>query len=219
MLESPLQWLGAVLEVPSAQEPCSHLFRAVLCRLSVMGAGCAKRDTPRAAPESPAPVVKLMRASADHDASGTINRQEFEKFVTPIGSWSTAHEKQIFDKADEDKDGELCAAEIEKSFGINENSWPGLADTQWSEEDLQKFISCCDSDGDGVISKRELAEWHKLLDKNNDGAISSEELAHATDIARRSSSKAFSHLATQMEMLSWISQNLARFLESWWRVS
>ena len=54
-------------------------------------------------------MVKLMRASADQDASGTINRREFEKFVTPIGSWSAAHEKQVFDEADEDKDGELSA--------------------------------------------------------------------------------------------------------------
>ena len=150
-----------------------------------MGAGCSKRAAPDAAPESPAPVVKLMRASADQDASGTINRQEFEKFVTPIGSWSAAREKQIFDEADEDKDGELCAAEIEKSFRINENSWPGLADTQWSEEELQQFMSCCDSDGDGVISQSELAEFHRNLDKNNDGAISSDELAHATDIAQQ----------------------------------
>lgn len=185
MLKSRLKLPGAVLEVPSAQEPCSRSFRVILCRLSVMGAGCAKRATPHAAPESPAPVVKLMRASADQDASGTINRREFEKFVTPIGSWSAAHEKQVFDEADEDKDGELSAGEIEKSFQINVRAWPGLADTQWSQEELRKFTSCLDSDGDCVISKSELAEWHKLLDKNNDGAISSEELAHATDIAQQ----------------------------------
>ena len=178
VLKSRLKLPGAVLEVPCAQERCSRSFRVILCRLSVMGAGCAKRATPHAAPESPAPVVKRMRASADQDASGTIKRRKFEKFVTPIGSWSAAHEKQVFDEADEDKDGELSAGEIERA-------WPGLADPQWSQEELRKFTSCFDSDGDGVISKSEWAEWHKLLDTNNDGAVSSEELAHATDIAQQ----------------------------------
>ena len=150
-----------------------------------MGAGCAKRDTPRAMSAPAAPLVNLMRASADKDASGTINRQEFEKFVTPMGNWSADAEGQVFDKADEDKNGELSAAEIEKSFKINMQCWPGLADAQWSQEDLQKFMSCGDSDGDGVLSSSELAKWHKLLDKNGDGAISSEELSQATELAQQ----------------------------------
>jgi len=47
VLKSRLKLPGAVLEVPSAQEPCSRSFRVILCRLSVMGAGCAKRATGR----------------------------------------------------------------------------------------------------------------------------------------------------------------------------
>ena len=130
-------------------------------------------------------VVNLMRAAADKDASGNIDRQEFEQFVTPLGDWSRSDQQRIFDAADEDKSGDLSAAEIEKSFGISK-AWPGLADTQWSEQDLQKFMSCGDSDGDGVMSKEELAELHKRLDKNRDGAISSEELSQATELARQS---------------------------------
>lgn len=144
-----------------------------------MVAASEKHDT------SPAPVVKLVLAAADKDGSGTISSQEFEKFVTPTGNWSDAEQEKLFDNADQNKDGELSAAEIEASFEINTHSWPGLADTQWSEEEQQKFTSCFDSDGDGVVSKSEVAEWHKRLDQNGDGVVSSEELSKITDIAQQ----------------------------------
>ena len=151
-----------------------------------MGAGCSKR--------APEPIAKAMFAAADKDGSGSIDLNEFRKHITPCGNWPEVEQDRVFAKADLDGDGKLSAEEIAKRFKINTDTWPGLADSMWNSADMQKFMSCFDSDGDGVISPEEWAKWRRLLDKDSDGRVSSEELAKAPLVAQQ---RGFAHQLMQ----------------------
>lgn len=142
-----------------------------------MGGFCSHRRQIGAQPAGP--VGMLMKTMGDKDASGSVDREEFKKYVSPSGSWTDAD--AVFSKADIDGNGQLSASEMEKAFRINTSAWPGLQDMiqsgKWSEDEMQLFLSVADANNDGVLSPSECFDLHRRLDGNGDGQVSADELS------------------------------------------
>ncbi|EDO46541.1 predicted protein [Nematostella vectensis] len=98
-------------------------------------------------------MIRDMIASADKDASGNIDLQEFLSMMCTVQSGKTQEIRMAFKSMDKDGDGFITFGDLKKTMQE--------CDENLSDDDLKRMIIDADLDEDGRVSYTEFVQFFK----------------------------------------------------------